>query len=91
MADWYEYGNGAETPHIHAYSGGDCHLKVAGGERYDLIKQHRRVPQANLNEAFDRVRADYPNANNIVRVALLAKMQDLLRNVPKHHKDIIPG
>ena len=87
MAEWYEYGNGGVTPHIHAYSGGDCHLKVAGGDRYDLVKNHVRVTQAKLNEAFDRVRADYPNDNNIVRTALISKMKDLVRNVKKHHHD----
>ena len=88
MADWYEFGAGNVTPHIHAYSGGDCHLKVAGGDRYDLVKGHRRVTQAKLNEAFDRVRSDYPNVNNVTRVALLAKMKELLRDVPKHHSDM---
>lgn len=88
MADWYAYGQANTTPHIHAYSGGDCHLKVAGGDRYNLIQQHRRVPQGQLNDAFDRVRADYPAANNPVRIMLLAKMKDLLRNIPKHKNDL---
>jgi hypothetical protein len=87
MAEWYEYGHGGVTPHIHAYSGGDCHLKVAGGDRYDLVKDHVRVTQAKLNEAFDRVRADYPNDNSLVRIALIAKMKDLVRGVALHHSD----
>ena len=88
MAEWYEYGAGNVTPHIHAYSGGDCHLKVAGGDRYDLIKGHFRVTQAKLNEAFDRVRDDYPDPGNVVRVGLLAKMKDLLRDARQHPSDI---
>lgn len=87
MAEWYEWGSGNVTPHIHAYNDG-CHLKSAGGTRYDLVKGNRRVTQAKLNEAFDAVRADYPNVNDHRRIGLLAKMRDLVRNVPKHHSDI---
>ena len=83
MAEWYEYGSANTTPHIHAYSGGDCHLKVAGGDRYDLIKGHFKVPQAKLNEAFDRIRLDYPN-NHDTGTAIIAKMRSLLQNVRPH-------
>lgn len=86
-ADWYEYGAANTTPHIHSYSGGDCHLKVAGGNRYDLIKKGRRVKQTSLNDAFDKVRDDYPESDNVVRVGLLAKMKSLLRDTPKHKSD----
>jgi len=86
-ADWYEFGAANVTPHIHAYSGGDCHLKVAGGDRFDLIKDGRRVKQSRLNEAFDRVREDFPDAKNATRIALLAKMRDLIRGARKHASD----
>ena len=88
MADRYEYGAADETPHIHAYNSG-CHLKVAGGERYNLVIQNVRATQASLNIAFDKVRADYPNVNNHIRIGLLIAMQAQLENVPKHHSDII--
>lgn len=88
MADWYEFGSANTTPHIHAYSGGDCHLKVAGGDRYDLIKAHRKVKQGKLNEAFDRVRLDYPNNHDTGRL-LIAKMRELLRNVPPDKSELV--
>lgn len=87
MAEWYEWGAANVTPHIHAYNDG-CHLKSADGTRYDLVKGNRRVQQTDLNEAFDAVRADYPNINDYRRTGLLAKMRDLVRDVKKHHKDI---
>lgn len=87
MADWYAYGSAKTTPHVHVYNDG-CHLKSAGGARYDMVKGNRRVTQAKLNEAFDAVRADYPLADDARRILLLQVMRDLLRNVPQHHDDM---
>ncbi|MBA3470607.1 MAG: hypothetical protein H0T53_13295 [Herpetosiphonaceae bacterium] len=81
-ADWYEYGAANVTPHIHAYSGGDCHLKDAEGHRYDLIKGGTRVKQDRINEAYDAIKEQYPSPTNATRVAVLAKMSDLLRDAP---------
>jgi len=78
LRTYYAYGAGNVTPHIHCYPGG-AHLKVAGGDRYDLAQDGFRVSQDKIDEAFDRVRADYPLATNAVRVALLAEMQRILR------------
>jgi len=87
MADWYELGNANTTPHIHAYSGGDCHIKFAGGDRANLIVNHIRVPQARLNEIFDRIRTDYPDPLNPTRIAALAALSGVLRNVAIHQTD----
>lgn len=86
-ADWYEYGAANVTPHIHAYGSGDCHLKDAYGHRYDLIQKGRRVKQQRINEAYDAIREQYPDPNNAVRVAVLAKMSELLRVSPKDKGD----
>lgn len=86
MADSYAYGHGGVTPHIHCYNNG-AHLKVAGGDRYNLVVNNRRVLQTSLDEAFDRVRHDYPLADNAVRVALLQAMRDVVRDVPVHIRD----
>jgi hypothetical protein len=80
--DSYAYGGPNTTPHIHCY-GPDSHLKVAGGDRYDLVKKGFRVEQSTLNDAFDRVRTDYPMADNPVRTGVLAAMKTLLRNAKK--------
>ncbi len=87
MADTYALGSANTTPHIHVYSGGDCHIKFAGGDRVDLIKNHVRVPQARLNEVFDRIRSEYPDAQNQTRVAALAALGGVLRNVAIHQSD----
>jgi hypothetical protein len=78
LRTYYAYGAGNVTPHIHCYPGG-AHLKVAGGDRYDLAQDGFKVSQDKINEAFDRVRADYPLATSPVRVALLAEMKRILR------------
>ncbi|RYH10665.1 hypothetical protein [Tropicimonas sp. IMCC6043] len=91
MADDYPYGSANTTPHIHRYSGGDCHLKIATGtkvSRFDLIEGGRRVKQSRLNEAYDVVRDVYPLATNATRVGLLAAMSGLLRNATPHSTDI---
>ncbi len=49
LADWYDYGNGGITPHIHCYSGGDSHLKIfVGGRvrRYNIVQNGRVHVQA---------------------------------------------
>lgn len=49
LADWYDYGNGGITPHIHCYSGGDSHLKIFDGERvrrYNIVQNGRVHVQA---------------------------------------------
>lgn len=86
MADRYPYGHGGVTPHIHCYNDG-AHVKVAGGDRYNLVVRNRRVLQADLDVAFDRVRHDYPLAGNPVRVALLQAMRDVVRDFPPHIRD----
>lgn len=92
MADDYPYGSGGTTPHIHRYSGGDCHLKIAisgrGVKRYDLIEGGRRVKQTRLNEAYDVVREAYPLATDVTRNGVLGVMGTLLRNVPAHASDV---
>lgn len=92
MADDYPYGAANTTPHIHRYSGGDCHLKIATGTRvvrYDLIEGGRRVKQSRLNEAYDLVRDVYPEATNQTRVGLLAAMSDLVRDTTAHSTDLV--
>ena len=81
--DWYEYGSANTTPHIHCYSGGDCHLKDAYGTRYNLVKGGKRSSQDEINRAFDAIRTQYPLATNAIRTAVLAKMADILRDTPK--------
>ena len=78
LKEYYAYGSANTTPHIHCYPGG-AHLKVAGGDRYDLAQDGFRVSQDSINEAFDRVRSDYPLATNAVRVAVLAAMREILQ------------
>lgn len=92
MADDYPYGSGGTTPHIHRYSGGDCHLKIAigrrGVKRYDLIEDGRRVKQSRLNEIFDVVREVYPLPTDTTRTGVINTMKTLLRNVPAHASDV---
>ncbi len=92
MAEDYPYGHGGTTPHIHRYSGGDCHLKIAisgrGVKRYDLIEDGRRVKQDRLNDAFNVVRDAYPLATDVTRTGVLRVMRTLLRNVPAHASDV---
>ncbi|MBD2136105.1 DUF4157 domain-containing protein [Anabaena sp. FACHB-1237] len=75
----YAYGSANTTPHIHCY-GSDSHLKIAGGKRYDLVKDGYRVEQNRLNEAFDAIREQYPQENNNVRNAVINAMRNILRN-----------
>ena len=91
MADDYPYGAANTVPHIHRYSGGDCHLKILYGtkiKRFDLIEGGSRVQQARLNDVFDIVREVYPRETDATRTSLLATMRDLLRDVTPHSKDI---
>lgn len=86
-ADYYAYGAANTTPHIHVYNNVNCHIKVAGGHRFNLVQNGRRVRQTAINVAFDQVRADYPDPNNPARKALLAIMANLIKNVRKHEED----
>ena len=87
MADDYPYGAANSVPHIHRYSGGDCHLKITSGrriQRFDLIIDGRRNKQDVLNEAFDAVRETYPLGTDHRRTTLITTMRGLLRNVTPH-------
>lgn len=91
MSDDYPYGSANTTPHIHRYSGGDCHLKIATGtkvKRFDLIEGGSRVKQSRLNEAYDVVREVFPLATDPTRVGLLAAMSNLLRGARPHSSDV---
>jgi hypothetical protein len=47
--EYYAYGAANTTPHIHVYSGGDCHLKILDRgrvRRYNIIQGGRRHAQA---------------------------------------------
>jgi len=94
MADDYPYGSANTIPHIHRYSGGDCHLKITSNKkikRFDMIVSGSRSTQAVLNEAFDAVRETYPLSTDPNRTNLLAKMKELLRNITVHKSDIRKG
>lgn len=75
----YLYGAANKTPHISQYPGG-CHLKIAGGDRYDLVKDGFRVKQGLIDDAFNAVRTDYPLPDNPIRIALLDIMRRVLRD-----------
>ncbi len=81
--DSYAYGAANVTPHIHVYSGGDCHLKDSQGTRFNLVQNGRRVKQSRINEAFDAIRTQFPDPSNPKRTAVLAAMRDLLRGKPR--------
>lgn len=81
--DSYAYGAANVTPHIHVYSGGDCHLKDSNGTRFNLVQGGQRVKQARINEAFDAIRQQFPNPSNPKRIAVLAALRDLLRGRPR--------
>ena len=53
---YYAYGSGNSIPHVHVYSGGDCHLKIMDRNkvrRYNIIQNGKRHSQADdaLNAA----------------------------------------
>lgn len=78
--DFYAYGAANTTPHIHVYSGGDCHLKVAGGDRYDLVQGGFKRP-AGIHEAFEWTKSAYP-AGDERRTNLLAALRACVKDVP---------
>jgi hypothetical protein len=87
MAEDYPYGGADSIPHIHRYSGGDCHLKITYGrriQRFDLIVDGRKNRQGVLDEAFDAVRDAYPVENDHRRVELLRVLKSLLHNCRPH-------
>jgi hypothetical protein len=48
--DTYAYGSANTVPHIHVYSGGDCHLKILDRgrvRRYNIIQDGKRHSQAD--------------------------------------------
>ena len=48
--DYYAYGSANTTPHIHVYSGGDCHLKILDRgriKRYNIVQNGKRHSQAD--------------------------------------------
>lgn len=48
--EYYAYGSADTTPHIHVYSGGDCHLKILDRgriRRYNIVQGGRRHAQAD--------------------------------------------
>ena len=48
--DYYAYGSANTTPHIHVYSGGDCHLKIFDRRRirrYNIVQNGERHSQAD--------------------------------------------
>ena len=56
--DYYAYGSADTTPHIHVYSGGDCHLKIRDRgriRRYNIVQNGKRHSQADtaLDAAAD--------------------------------------
>jgi hypothetical protein len=47
--DWYAYGDGGSTPHVHCYSGGDCHVQIFDRgrvRRYNIVQDGKRHAQA---------------------------------------------
>jgi hypothetical protein len=47
----YAFGSANTVPHIHVYSGGDCHLKIVDRgsiKRYNIIKDGKRHSQADM-------------------------------------------
>lgn len=83
--DDYPYGAANSLPHIHRY-GPDFHVKFVDTarrrvQRINLVVNGIRTLQSNINEAFDAIRASYGEH------AVLAKMAELLRGVPKHESD----
>ena len=47
---YYAYGSADTTPHIHVYSGGDCHLKIRDRgriRRYNIVQNGKRHSQAD--------------------------------------------
>jgi hypothetical protein len=49
--DTYAFGSANTVPHIHVYSGGDCHLKIqdrGGIKRYNIIQNGKRHSQADM-------------------------------------------
>jgi hypothetical protein len=50
--DYYAYGSANTVPHVHVYSGGDCHLKIVDPDRkkimrYNIIQNGKRHAQAD--------------------------------------------
>lgn len=48
--EYYAYGSANTTPHIHVYSGGDCHLKILDRgriRRYNIVQGGSRHAQAD--------------------------------------------
>lgn len=75
--DSYAYGAGNSIPHIHVYSGGDCHLKIMDGskvKRIDLVQGGKKYGD-KVAEAFDLARATG-------NTTLVNAIKDLVRGVP---------